>query len=151
MSADATAERIRDEARARLGLVEQRFTSGRRSLVDILGRSDRPLTMPELLVEGPELVQSSVYRNLTVLEEAGVVRRIVTHDEFARFELAEDLTGHHHHLVCLGCGVVEDFIVPADLEARLESAFAVEAARSGFIAEAHQLDLLGRCANCRVS
>ena len=149
MSADATAERIRDEARARLGLVEQRFTSGRRSLVDILGRSDRPLTMPELLVEGPELVQSSVYRNLTVLEEAGVVRRIVTHDEFARFELAEDLTQHHHHhLVCVGCGRVGDITLSEAAEASLDEALHAAANDADFELQHHRLDLVGRCAGC---
>ena len=33
-----------------------------------------------------------MYRNLSVLERAGVVQRIVTTDEWARYELAEDLT-----------------------------------------------------------
>ena len=38
------------------------------------------------------LAQSSAYRNLVVLEQAGAVNRIVTADDFARFELAQDLT-----------------------------------------------------------
>ena len=34
--------------------------------------------------------QSSAYRNLAVLEQAGVIRRVITDDDFARFELDED-------------------------------------------------------------
>ena len=152
MSAARTEDEIGTEAKSRLGGVGQRFTSSRRSLVEILSRSDRPLTMPELLAEGPGLAQSSVYRNLTVLEEAGVVRRIVTHDEFARFELAEDLTGHHHHhLVCTVCGGVQDCIVPAAIEELLDSALIELAGAHGFAVEAHRLDLLGRCATCRTA
>ena len=137
------------EAQTRLGSVDQRFTRNRRSLVEILSRTGRPLTMPELLEAGPDLAQSSVYRNLVVLEQAGVVRRIVTNDEFSRYELAEDLTGHHHHhLVCTNCGAVEDFTVPEEIESLLESALRVTADQRGFTVESHRLDLLGRCDAC---
>ena len=61
--------------------------------MDVLVASPRPLTIPEVLDAGNGLAQSSVYRNLVILEQAGVVHRIVTNDEFARFELAEDLVG----------------------------------------------------------
>jgi len=40
--------------------------------------------------------------------EIGVVRRVAGADDHGRFELAEELSGHHHHLVCARCGKVED-------------------------------------------
>ncbi|MBA2281459.1 MAG: transcriptional repressor, partial [Acidimicrobiia bacterium] len=99
---------------------QQRYTSNRRELVDALVVAGRPVTIPELLAGRPELAQSSAYRNLSVLERAGIVRRIVTSDDHARFELAEELTGHHHHLICASCGAVEDFDVPPGGERALE-------------------------------
>lgn len=106
--------------------------------------------MPEMLERGDGLAQSSVYRNMVVLEQAGVVRRIVTNDEFARYELAEDLTGHHHHhLVCGSCGAVEDFIVPQAIEELLDSALDQVAEQHGFAADGHRLDLSGLCRDCR--
>jgi Fe2+ or Zn2+ uptake regulation protein len=60
--------------------------------------------------------QSSVYRNLSVLEQVGAVRRVITEEGIARYELAEDLTTHHHHLVCRVCGAVEDVTMPSSLE-----------------------------------
>src|SRR3712207_3394066 len=94
-------------ASARLRADQQRYTPGRRALVDALAAADRPLTIPELLQADDRLALSSAYRNLTVLERAGVVRRLVTSDEHARFELAEDLTEHHHHLICATCGRID--------------------------------------------
>jgi Fe2+ or Zn2+ uptake regulation protein len=127
----------------------ERYTSGRRALVDALAAAERPPSIPDLLGVTPGLAQSSAYRNLAVLERAGVVRRIVTTDEFARFELAEDLTEHHHHLICTVCGGVEDFTVSTRVERSLEAALERAIDGTGFEAEHHRLDLLGTCAGCR--
>lgn len=134
------ARRLRDD--------DQRYTSGRRQLVDVLAGADRPLTIGELLERDDDLAQSSAYRNLAVLERADVVHRVVTDDEFARFELTEDLTGHHHHLICQSCGRVEDFTISTQLESSLSRAFSKVADDTGFHAEHHRLDLLGTCASC---
>ena len=128
---------------------DQRYTANRRAVVDVLAEADRPLTIAEIL-ERRTLAQSSVYRNLVVLEAAGAVHRVVSTDEYARYELAEDLTDHHHHhLICASCGVVEDFTVAPALERTLESAMARVATETGFQPERHRLDLVGTCATCR--
>lgn len=137
-------------AAARLGDHGQRYTGNRRALVEVLAGADQPLTIVEILERRLDIPQSSAYRNLAVLEEAGVVHRIVTADEFARFELAEELTDdHHHHLICARCGSVTDFSVPPALERRLEQALDDVAAETGFAADHHRFDLVGRCASCR--
>jgi Fe2+ or Zn2+ uptake regulation protein len=135
-------------AAARLKRDQQRYTTGRRALVDALAGAVRPVTMPELQRGHPDLALSSAYRNLAVLERAGVVRRIVTSDEHARFELAEDLTGHHHHLICGACGRVDDFTVSSQLERSLESALARIVEGTGFRPDHHRLDLVGTCSDC---
>jgi Fur family ferric uptake transcriptional regulator len=132
----------------RLGRADYRYTSGRQNLVRILARAGQPMSMPEILVAA-RLPQSSAYRNLTVLENAGVVRRIVTHDDFCRYELAEDLTGHHHHLVCESCGLVEDFTLSRDFEASLDSTLTRTASRRGLKVVGHRLDVYGLCQDCR--
>jgi Fe2+ or Zn2+ uptake regulation protein len=135
-------------ASARLRADGQRYTTRRRALVEVLAAADQPLTIPQLLEQRRDLAQSSVYRNLAVLERAGVVHRIVTTDEFGRYELAEDLTQHHHHLICSTCGDVADFTVPAPVEHELESALSRAAKRAGFRPSGHRLDLVGTCAGC---
>lgn len=136
-------------AATRLRQDGQRYTSNRRSLVEALEGAGRPLAIPEILESCPGVPQSSAYRNLAVLERAGVVHRIATVDEFARFELAEELTDdHHHHLICSRCGSVADFSVPPSLERRLEGALDEVAAQTGFAPEHHRFDLVGLCADC---
>jgi Fur family transcriptional regulator, ferric uptake regulator len=134
------AARLRDDA--------QRYTPRRRALVELLAEVDQPLTIPQLLERRDGLAQSSVYRNLAVLERAGVVHRILTSDDFARYELAEDLTEHHHHLICSTCGDVTDFTVPAPVEHELETALAKVAREAGFEVRHHRLDLVGTCPRC---
>jgi Fur family transcriptional regulator, ferric uptake regulator len=146
---DASPEVLEQQVTNRLRRVKQRMTGNRAALVDILRDATRPLTIPEILDGHGELAQSSVYRNLVVLEQAGIVHRIVTDDEHARFELAEDLTGdHHHHLVCSSCGAVEDVPASAGLEASLHAAVSEIDRATGFTTERHRIDLVGRCRAC---
>lgn len=134
---------------ARLKDAEQRYTAGRRAIVRVLADAGRPLTMGEVQASATDLPQSSIYRNLAVMEQAGVVRRVHGGDATARFELAEDLTEHHHHLVCQSCGTVEDFTMPPATERRVDRAIAEVGERTGFEVHGHRLDLIGLCARCR--
>lgn len=131
-----------------LSSIGQRFTTNRRDIVAALTQAERPMTMPEIL-EATGLAQSSAYRNLTVLENAGVVVRIVSTDEWARFELSEEITGHHHHMVCHSCGSVDDVRIPDDVEHELDEALAKVAKRAGFQMHHHRLDVVGVCKSCR--
>jgi Fe2+ or Zn2+ uptake regulation protein len=133
---------------ARLRAAGQRYTTNRRSLVEVLETADRPLTIAETLQRRP-LSQSSAYRNLAILEQANVVHRVTGTDEFARYELAEELTDHHHHhLICTSCGAVSDFTVPSSLERTLEATMGQIASHTGFRSERHRLDFIGTCHDC---
>ena len=146
-AAVATNE-LDDIVSTRLRSADQRYTRGRRRIIDALRSSTGPMTIPQVLATDRRLAQSSTYRNLAILEEVGVVTRIVTRDDFARYELAEDLTEHHHHLICSSCGDVADFSLQPDVEAELERALARVARRSSFAVDGHRLDLVGLCGSC---
>ena len=135
----AVAERVEQAA--------QRYTTGRRALIDVLDSAGRPLTLGEILESG-DWPQSSVYRNLGILGEAGVLRRIAGTDGQTRYELSEDLTEHHHHLVCVRCGAVEDAETTAKLERTMSRIIDEVTAASGFQAVDHRLDIVGLCARC---
>ena len=132
----------------RLHDVGQRYTPKRRALVDMLRRAGKPVSMTDVVSGRSAPPQSSAYRNLAVLEQAGVVRRVITEGEFARFELTEELTEHHHHLICSRCGRVEDVTVPSDLEGTLDKTLDRLAKRAGFADVDHRLDLIGTCGDC---
>ena len=135
-------------ARERLMDRDQRYTTGRRRLVEVLAGTGAPVTLPALLALAPDLSQSSAYRNLALMEEAGVVRRLVHGAEHAHYELAEDLTEHHHHLICEECGLITDITLDAALERSLDRAFDGLAEAAGFSPRHHALDVFGRCADC---
>ncbi len=144
-----TDNEVDDEAAALLRRANQRYTSSRRRIVAALQAGDGPLTITQIVAADDSLPQSTVYRNLTILEEANIVTRIVTSDDFARYELAEHLTEHHHHLICSNCGDVTDFSLDARTETSLDRALHRAASQAGFRADAHRLDLLGTCVGCK--
>ena len=149
MAADAA---IHEDVETLLRRADQRYTKGRRQLVDTLLAGGGPMTIAQILDRDRRLAQSSVYRNLQILEQVDAVVRIVTRDDYARFELAEQLTDdHHHHLICTTCGDVADFALTASTESSLEKALRTAARKAGFAAEGHRLDLVGRCATCHRS
>lgn len=144
-----TADPLHDDVAVMLRSDDHRYTTGRRRLVGALHEAGAPVTIPEILEIDSGLAQSSVYRNLTILEEVGAVTRIVTNDDHARFELAESLTDHHHHhLICTSCGSVSDFELAPDTESTLDKAFGKVVKQAEFQIEGHRLDLLGTCASC---
>ena len=143
-----TATTLHEHVSRLLESNQQRLTATRASIVDVLAATDRPLTIPEILAASNGLAQSSLYRNLVVLEQAGAVHRVITHDDFARYELTEDLTGHHHHLVCSNCGRVEDLPATPAVEQSVAAAVDEAARAAGFQTKHHRLDLVGLCAQC---
>lgn len=144
----ADDDQLHDEIDELLSRHDHRYTSGRRRLVAVLAVAERPLTLPEILERDGRLTQSSAYRNLDVLESSGVVRRIVGAGDHAHHELAESMLGHHHHLICVGCGLVEDIRLGDELEHAVDDALGEAAAAAGFTPLHHSLDLHGRCAGC---
>jgi Fe2+ or Zn2+ uptake regulation protein len=76
------------------------------------------------------------------------VRRVAGADEFGRFELAEELSRHHHHLLCTRCGAVLDYALPGRFEHGIERLTRDIATSTGFKADAHSLDFVGVCADC---
>ncbi|MEC9473450.1 MAG: transcriptional repressor [Actinomycetota bacterium] len=126
-----------------------RYSTVRRRLVSVLRTAGKPLTNNQITESDNSLVQSSVYRNLNVLEQAGAVTRITTNDEFARYELAEHITEHHHHIICTNCGDIADFSLPSSVEDSLDLSLRKAANKVSFNIDNHRLDALGTCASCQ--
>lgn len=134
---------------ARLVDHDQQYTSNRRAVVAALAGAGAPITLPDLLEADASLAQSSAYRSLSVMIDAGIVRRLVHVGDHARFELAEHLTEHHHHLICEACGTVADVTLPDPVEAAMDRGFDEVADASGFVPSHHVVDIYGTCADCR--
>lgn len=141
-------EDIDDRVATELAQADVRYTKGRQALVSILATAGRPLTLPEIAESCDDIPTSSLYRNLDVLEQAGLVKRVTALGDRAYFELAEPLVDHHHHLICLSCGRITDVAVDSDVERAIDDGMAAIADAHGFEPEHHSLDLYGHCAAC---
>jgi Fur family ferric uptake transcriptional regulator len=150
MPADGgVADDLHDEVADRLRRADQRYTTGRRAIINLLVTAGHPVSIGDIAGRLPDLPRSSAYRHLLDLQVAGVVRRVAANDEFARFELAEDLTEHHHHLLCTHCGKVIDVTPTAAFERNVAATVDRLAGAEGFQAHSHRLDVLGLCADCQ--
>lgn len=127
-----------------------RLTTGRRTIVRSLGLADGPRSASDLYESiGDSVPLSSIYRTLAVLEDAGIVSPHYSTKGITRYELAEWLMGHHHHIVCVECGQVEDIEIDDEIEAELESLVARIGNEVSFSPQDHALEIEGRCSRCK--
>jgi Fur family ferric uptake transcriptional regulator len=124
----------------------QRNTSQRRLLLDLLRQSQGHLDAEELYrlakEREPRISLSTVYRNLSLFKELGLVEERHFTEEHHHYEVKRKK--EHHHLVCLSCGRVAEF----------ESHFARQmkediSQRTGFEILGGEIYLEGYCERCR--
>jgi len=127
-----------------------RFTAARRLVVRTLADAAGPMTAGDLHERLREDVPlSSLYRTLAVLEDARVLAKEHDSAGVARYELAEWLTGHHHHLVCSSCGEVKDIAVDPETERTISGLVEQIADGAGYRVTGHRIDIEGACRLCR--
>jgi Fe2+ or Zn2+ uptake regulation protein len=142
-------QQLERDVEHRLGAHGVRFTRGRRRVLAAVSAADGPLAASQIHAAVKTVPLSSLYRSLAVLVDAGVLAPHHAGDGTTRYELAEWLTGHHHHLVCVSCGTVSDVGASAEHEEvvdRLVEAFAVA---GDFAVSGHRFEIEGRCSSCR--
>jgi Fe2+ or Zn2+ uptake regulation protein len=127
-----------------------RYTRGRRAVVRALADAAGPRSAAELNGDiGADVPLSSLYRTLAVLEEANIIAPHFGARGLTRYELAEWITGHHHHFVCLDCGSVSDIDISPDVEHKVDALVAEVSELAGFAPTSHVLEIEGRCRQCR--
>jgi Fur family ferric uptake transcriptional regulator len=88
---------------------------------------------------------ATVYRSLELLTELEVLQKMDFGDGRSRYEFIEaDTPHHHHHLICLGCGIVIEF--EEDL---LESLETTIFKNSNFTIVDHEVKFYGYCQECQ--
>lgn len=127
-----------------------RLTPARRMVIETLDGSPGPQSAADLAAAlAGSMPLSSLYRTLAVLERMDVIERFPDQAGVARFELAEWLAGHHHHMTCTVCGDTSDVGVPGDLETTVAGIVSEVGKRFAFTVTGHRLDLQGVCSRCR--
>lgn len=118
---------------------DARLTPQRRAVIDAVAAQERSFTVVDVFERArrkePTIGLATVYRTVELLREAGSVRQLA--GAYVRCH-----SGHHHHLVCVSCGAVEETELCGAPSA------AVLQRRHGFRAQSHDLDVYGLCARC---
>lgn len=104
-----------------------------------------PLTMAELIGRlNGKVDRVTVYRTTDLFEQLGVIKRIVIGWKY-KLELGDIFSGHHHHIICLGCSKIIAVPENAEIERLIEKL----GSDNGFHTVAHHLELQGYCQTCR--
>jgi Fur family ferric uptake transcriptional regulator len=122
-----------------------RWTSQRRTIVDVVSSADGHVTGAELVERcrraDPTTIPSTVYRTLDVLEELGLVSH--SHAADGREEFHVLPVEEHGHLHCRDCGATWE------IEAEDAAALVTDlAGRRGFAVDLSHLSIGGRCRDC---
>ena len=122
-------------------------TAQRDLILDVFLQAEKHLSSEDLYrlvqAEDASIGQTTVYRTLKLLAEAGLAREVRFGDGRTHYE-HNYKHQHHDHMICTECGDVIEFY-SAELEA-LQDAMA---AKHRFEIKQHLLRILGICANCR--
>ena len=125
-----------------------RWTSQRQLIARVVFLNHSHFSAEELLgmcrEDVKDVSRATVYRTLTMLEQAGFVEGLDTGDGGRKFEhtLGHE---HHDHMMCTECGRIIEF-----RDATLERRQEIAAEEQGFLITRHSLKLFGLCMSCRV-
>ena len=124
-----------------------RRTGQRDLILEIFLSTEEHLTSEDLytLVRkmDPSVGQTTVYRTLKLLTEAGLAREVRFGDGKTYYEHHYN-HAHHDHMICTECGKVIEFFSP-DIESLQDQM----ADNFGFRPTHHSLRLWGICAECQ--
>jgi len=127
-----TGEKLRMTRQRRVILEELKAVSSHPCAAEVYEKVRRRL---------PRISLGTVYRNLELLSDAGMIQRLDIESGRRRYD---GRTGSHYHLRCMRCGRVED--VPLEPVADIESAVGQ---LSGYEISGHHLEFFGLCPDCR--
>lgn len=96
----------------------------------------------QLIKEFPNLSMGNVYRNINILVEQGLIKKIDFGSTFDRFDAN---ISRHYHFVCETCGSITDLHIPYDpgLDNKVNS-------NTHFKAHKHKIQFYGTCEKCSV-
>ncbi len=138
---------MKSRALHNLKAVGKKLTKARRAILAILEGSTLPLTASEVHGQlrkahvSVDLV--TVYRNLAMLHESGLLLTVSLQDGQLRYEVRHGRE-HHHHIQCRGCGKIVDLML-----CPIKKLTELVERQTRFVVESHALEFFGWCPQCR--
>ncbi|UOE95068.1 peroxide-responsive transcriptional repressor PerR [Alkalihalobacillus sp. LMS39] len=122
-----------------------RMTPQRQAILEFLFESMTHPTADDIYkaLEGrfPNMSVATVYNNLRVFKDVGIVKELTYGDSSSRFDC---VTSDHYHVICKSCGKIVDFHYPGldEVETLAESV-------TGFEVGSHRMEIYGICPDCK--
>lgn len=127
----------------------RRLTPVLDELVQIFLRNKSPLTSVDILRQLQKVTQNvnktTVYRQLELLRQSGIIQEVQFADRKGRYELLFGNHGHHHHLICLNCAKATDI----DLKENIAEQQKIIWKNKKFKVARHSLEFFGICWECQ--
>jgi Fur family peroxide stress response transcriptional regulator len=122
-----------------------RITPQRHAILDYLIQSMSHPTADDIYkaLEGkfPNMSVATVYNNLRVFREVGLVKELTYGDASSRFDF---VTTEHYHVICEDCGKIVDFHYPG-----LNEIEHLASHVTGFEVSHHRMEVYGKCQDCQ--
>lgn len=121
-----------------------RITPQRHAILEYLIESMSHPTADDIYkaLEGkfPNMSVATVYNNLRVFREVGLVKELTYGDSSSRFDFT---TSDHYHIICVTCGKIVDFHYPG-----LDEVEQLASHVTGFKVFQHRMEVYGECPDC---
>nr|WP_323740421.1 peroxide-responsive transcriptional repressor PerR [Filobacillus milosensis] len=139
------SEQKLQEALAQLKNSGVRITPQRHAVLEYLMQTMNHPTADDIYkaLEGkfPNMSVATVYNNLRVFQEIGLVRELTYGDSSSRFDCN---TSKHYHIICDDCGKIVDFHYPS-----LDEVEQLAEQVTGFDVSHHRMEVYGKCEDCQ--
>ncbi len=126
-----------------------KLTSQRRDILKVLIENREKHFSADRLYQEVQDINSdiglaTIYRNLEIFCELGIVHMLEFESKFKHYELVDFEAEHHHHLICLNCDKILEFSDEdlEEFERRLEKEYS-------FTTVDHHLKFYGYCNECK--
>jgi Fur family ferric uptake transcriptional regulator len=143
MNGEAAQEILQKYVKSQANL---RSTPARMAVLDAVvqtqGHFDAESLYYGLISGGRKISRATVYNTLDLLQECGLVSKYRFAENSSRYEKAFGRP-HHHHLICLQCGDILEFV-----NDRLNKMQEEVCGSKNFSPHSSSLQIFGTCATC---
>ncbi len=119
-----------------------RVTAARRAVLRAILSRPEHFTAEEVMRQ-TSAGRATVFRTVRLLRELGILCRVMLEDGRPQYRLLGPRR-HHHHVVCVECGRVQDLE-----ECAVGGLVRELASVTGYEIQGHWLEFYGRCLSCR--
>ena len=121
-----------------------KVTPPRISVLDIFLNTKEPLSAEKIIekLKGKDINDVTIYRTIKSFNDKSMIRQIDLRQNSVFYEITDH---HHHHIVCVHCGFIEDIeiCIPEEMQREICSS----SKKFKQIID-HSLEFFGKCKKC---